>query len=386
METFIMDTTAFPAASTLRSKISSNRYWQRRLKDLNELYTLSKELTYSQSLDKQLDRIVKDTVRLTKACFGRILTLESNGSFLCRAVYQKAAFIDATNRPFHAHSQFLHTIMGQTPHFIHKDDLQVNVKDIHALGLEDVSGLWMVPLYGGSEILGYLVLGDDLKDGHDQVSSHKMEMINGIAELAATTIQRARVSERLEAQYLKTVLLLAKRIDPKDPNTGRHGFRTAAYVKALAISMGCNEEETRLIRWAGLLHDVGKIGVPEEILEKPSKLNAAEWEIMMTHPLIGVEILKPLPKLAGVLPIIAAHHEKFNGHGYPYGLSGSAIPIGARILAVADAFSAMTESRVYHPAFSPEEAVLELKRCSGSHFDPEVVTHFLKLLYNGEID
>ncbi len=132
--------------------------------------------------------------------------------------------------------------------------------------------------------------------------------------------------------------------------------------------------------WGALLHDIGKIGVPDEILRKAGPLTDEEWELMKRHPELGAEIVAPVKKLVDVAPIIRSHQEKFDGSGYPDGLRGEEIPLGARILAVVDAYGAMTDERVYRKARSHEEALAELRRCAKTHFDPEVVDAFLAVL------
>ena len=133
-------------------------------------------------------------------------------------------------------------------------------------------------------------------------------------------------------------------------------------------------------RLAGWLHDVGKLAVPEHVLNKPGPLDDAEWAIMRTHPGVGADIVTRIPALRQVAPAVRHHHERYSGGGYPDDLSGQAIPIEARIVAAADAYAAMTAARPYSPARTPHEAAAELRRCVGSHFDPAVVEALLAVL------
>jgi len=154
---------------------------------------------------------------------------------------------------------------------------------------------------------------------------------------------------------------------------------------ALAVGrqLGMNAHELEDLRYGAILHDIGKIGVPDQVLKKPTGLEAQEWEIIRQHPLIGAKILEPVAHLTGAARIVRHHHERYDGTGYPDGLAGEAIPLGARILAVVDAYCAIEDERVYKPARSREEAVAELKRCAGSQFDPHLVEIFLQLLEHG---
>jgi HD-GYP domain-containing protein (c-di-GMP phosphodiesterase class II) len=147
--------------------------------------------------------------------------------------------------------------------------------------------------------------------------------------------------------------------------------------------LGLPEDEIKALHWAANLHDIGKIGIPDEILNKAGPLSQVEWAVMQRHPIIGARIIAPVKKLSNVAPIIRAHHERFDGAGYPYGLKGADIPLGARIVSVADAYTAMTDERVYRKAMSHAEAVAELQRYAGTQFDPDVVEAFLRVLDRG---
>jgi HD-GYP domain-containing protein (c-di-GMP phosphodiesterase class II) len=133
------------------------------------------------------------------------------------------------------------------------------------------------------------------------------------------------------------------------------------------------------VRIAGLVHDIGKIGVPEEVLRKPGKLTDEEFEMMKAHPAIGHHILQDIPQLADVLPGVLHHHERYDGRGYPHGLAGEDIPLMARIIALADSFDAMSSTRTYRAAMSRETVLTEIRRCAGAQFDPELAERFVKL-------
>lgn len=166
-----------------------------------------------------------------------------------------------------------------------------------------------------------------------------------------------------------------------DGDTSAHSMRMVNMAKETARALGCSEEEVRLVRLAALLHDIGKVGIPNEILRKPGPLTADEWSVMRRHPKIGRQILAQAGgKFEMLSHIVVAHHERWDGKGYPYGLSGEAIPLGARILAVADSFDAMTSDRPYRKALSIAEARKELQRCANNQYDPRVVAAFLYAL------
>ncbi|MEJ2707807.1 MAG: HD-GYP domain-containing protein [Anaerolineales bacterium] len=162
----------------------------------------------------------------------------------------------------------------------------------------------------------------------------------------------------------------------------RHSERVAYWVKATARLLGVSEPDVRMMYWAAMFHDIGKIGVPMHVLSKAGPLNDSEWVMMKLHPIVGTNMVKSLNMISRIAPIIYSHQEKYDGTGYPEGLSGDNIPFGARILSVIDAYDAMTSNRVYRMARSHEEAALELIQMAGMHFDPQVVKVFLRVLEN----
>jgi len=172
---------------------------------------------------------------------------------------------------------------------------------------------------------------------------------------------------------------LGRAIDAKDSHTMAHSEEVAEVSKFLAAAMGLPRDEVACVHVAGHLHDIGKIGVPDAVLGKPGRLDPDEWRRMQAHPAIGADILEPLDCLArtGIVEMVRAHHERFDGAGYPAGLKGREIPFGARVISVADSLSAMLQTRPYRPAMGFAEARVEIARCAGNQFDPDVVDAFL---------
>jgi putative nucleotidyltransferase with HDIG domain len=190
------------------------------------------------------------------------------------------------------------------------------------------------------------------------------------------------ISTELEAQpkALSIIYALAATVDAKDSYTYGHSRKVSEYVVKLSEALNMPPEKVNTMRAAGLLHDIGKVGVPDSILTKKSALTGAEWNPIRQHPDLGVEILKHVIDLVNCLPAIRHHHEHFNGHGYPMGLSGEKIPFEARMLSIADAYDAMTSPRPYRAQLSLKEALEELKRGSGTQFDPVLVDVFCNLM------
>jgi HD-GYP domain-containing protein (c-di-GMP phosphodiesterase class II) len=196
--------------------------------------------------------------------------------------------------------------------------------------------------------------------------------------------ERARARELEEAlaalqdNYLATVRTLAFIVEAKDSSTREHLERTHDYARALTRVVGGTDAGPEL-SYGFLLHDVGKVGIPESILCKPGPLTPEEYEVMKTHPLIGVQIVAPIAFLNGSIEIIRCHHERWDGRGYPDGLAGEDIPVGARIFSVCDTFDAMTSDRPYRRALPFDDAVMEIERNGGTQFDPQVVTSFVEM-------
>jgi HD-GYP domain-containing protein (c-di-GMP phosphodiesterase class II) len=195
----------------------------------------------------------------------------------------------------------------------------------------------------------------------------------------ARTQQLEEALSELEESYLATVKTLAFVVEAKDTHTRSHLDRAHDYAVALASRVAPELAADQTLRYGFFLHDIGKIGIPERVLSKPGPLTDDEWAIMRTHPLLGAQILSPVKFLHRALPIVEAHHEKWDGSGYPRGLKFEEIPLGARIFALVDAFDAMTSDRPYRRALSFEQALEQISRSAGTQFDPEVVRGFVEL-------
>ena len=178
------------------------------------------------------------------------------------------------------------------------------------------------------------------------------------------------------------LLNLSGYVDSLVSPTSWHSLQVACLGKHIAQMLSCNPYETQSIYWASLLHDVGKAGVPRQILSKPGPLTAEEWRVMKLHPLIGANLVRNISLGVPIVSLIQFHQERYDGSGYPDGLRGEQIPLGARIVAVVDAYDAMTSDRFYRKAFRSKKAVTEIETSSGRDFDPNVIEAFLHALYS----
>ncbi len=181
------------------------------------------------------------------------------------------------------------------------------------------------------------------------------------------------------------IYMLAIASELKDRETGNHIHRIRYYTKSLAMQLGQSPEEAQALGLAGMLHDLGKLGIPDSIIQKPGRLTQEEFAVIKTHPELALKILGEMKWFELARQITYSHHEKWNGEGYPQGLTGKTIPLSARIVAVADVFDALTSDRPYKHAWPIEQATQEIQNSSGSHFDPHVVSAFMALIDSGEI-
>ena len=168
-------------------------------------------------------------------------------------------------------------------------------------------------------------------------------------------------------------------MDARDYYTREHSNRVSAYGVLIARQLQLDSRVVEAIQFGGLLHDIGKIGIPDQVMNKPGRLTDEEFKVMKGHSSLGAGILRRVESLTHLVPLVLYHHERFDGRGYPEGLAGKKIPLGARILNVADSFETITSDRVYHKARSFEEGLAEIRRCSGGQFDPELVDAFEKV-------
>jgi putative nucleotidyltransferase with HDIG domain len=238
-------------------------------------------------------------------------------------------------------------------------------------------GLWGLAIFLAPPAMMHFAL----KQYVERTTKNVLELKQAHKELQTAHSRVVEAMERLKGAYDGTLSSLVAALDARDSETRGHSERVAELTLAIAEGMGMERDsaEWQDIRWGALLHDVGKIGVPDGVLRKPGALTDTEWTLMRNHPTAGYEILKGVEFLGRAVEIVYTHHERYDGRGYPRGLQGEEIPFGARIFAVADAFDAMTSDRPYRAAMAPADALGELLRNSGSQFDPQAVEAFLKI-------
>ncbi|MEK6207770.1 MAG: HD-GYP domain-containing protein [Chloroflexota bacterium] len=205
-------------------------------------------------------------------------------------------------------------------------------------------------------------------------------------ELVTMNESLQRTSDRLESSHVSVIAALLGSLAAKERSTPGHSAATMQHALAVAKSLGLGPDEVAAVNLGALFHDIGKIGIPEHILLKPSPLTDEEWAEMKTHPVIGANLIGEVPNLEKIRPIVLAHHEHYDGSGYPNGLKGDEIPLAAQIISVADTYEAITSTRPYRSALGHNEAVAELRRVAGSQLNPIVVEAFIRQIEIGAAD
>ncbi len=326
-----------------------------------------------------LVEIIADTMQIS---IGRLLLMDRQSeTFIIESTYPLANE-RKTDIKFDSESTLVECLKRKSvPIFLNSEREKVFNRHVDRNEREMLETLMVdliVPLQGKNELVGILLLGK--KKSGNQYNYDDIELINALCNQAATGLENLNLYDELQASYINTVRSLVTALEAKDEYTKGHSERVANYAKETALELGISGKEAQLLYEVALMHDVGKIGISESILNKPEQLSSDEFDLIRSHAVIGEKILSRIESLKDGLSAVRHHHERLNGDGYPDGLSQLSIPIQARILSVADAYDAMTTKRPYRPAMSDRKAVEELKSNSCEQFDPRVVRAFMVVL------
>lgn len=361
-----------------------------RLREALTIYRVSEAITMAPSLERILDTIVEAVVKETGADIATLHLRDTRtgafGERVCRAA--ESARHRAVPTP---HFERVMAQFGAGQSIVATGSAAGQFFTESSVDAALYSYV-AVPMQIGASFLGVVNLysftpGKKFDEGH-------RKMLTVLASRAASAIDNARLYEdlrqtngelrranaTLEEMFAQTVAGFAQALEESDMYTRGHSERVAVYSEVVARGLTMPDAEVRNIIKAGVMHDVGKIGVRYDMLNKPGKLTPEEIAVFRTHPEKGKRILDPVPCLHGLIDGCYCHHEWWDGGGYPRGLAGHAIPLVGRIVAIADAYDAMTSDRAYRRALPHEVAISEIERCAGSQFDPELAEAFVKLM------
>jgi putative nucleotidyltransferase with HDIG domain len=266
---------------------------------------------------------------------------------------------------------------SRSPCSISAADPTVDPAELFVLREMEMQAVLLAPLLASGEVWGLVEIYDSRPRAFPPNERHLVELATAQVGGLLAAFEHEERAQRL---YRETLASLSNALEAKDAVTSQHTEEVVRLAVAVATELELDLDGVQQVELGAVLHDIGKVRVPEAILNKPSALTDEEWAVMRTHPEVGERILRPIKSLEAILPIVRHHHERWDGRGYPDGLAGRAIPLGARIVAVCDAYRAMTEDRPYRNALPANEARAELQRCAGTQFDPECVELLLRAL------
>ncbi len=339
----------------------------KRVLELTTLYDVSKVISSTLDFNHLLHVISESAMKAFHADESCVLLFDPKKKRLVTGVCQKSHRYTAGLK------ESLEKKLAQMVKKKEEPLLISNDEEFLSLGVKSAIG---APISVEDKFEGVIVVGNLT----EEYTQEDLRLLSTLAHQGAIALQNARLFQSLQETYMGIVKALAFAVDAKDPYTRGHSEQVAKYALMIADELKFSDSEKKALEMAAYLHDIGKIGVSDQILSKETSLTKEEIEIMKGHPSIGAEILTPIVFPWEIVPTVRHHHEHYGGGGYPQGLSKEKIPLGARILALADSFDAMTSDRPYRSRKTVEEAVKELKRCSGTQFDPELVKVFLHAL------
>lgn len=361
-----------------QSATSSSRYVEQENKArLDLMYEVSKKIGSVPRMTEMLEQVIKMTQHTLNASAASILLFRDNDQELFFEV--ASGPVGKALKKVKLNTQY--GIAGQ----VARTGKPLIVNDVrrsenfHKM-IDDTTGfttesLVCAPLTVHNKILGVIEVLNK-KDG-SEFNEQDMEAVISVATTAAMSIENTKLHQTIVEAYKSTIAALAAAIDAKDPYTRGHSQRVMEYTLMAGMALSLTAEEMETLEYASILHDIGKIAVDDSILNKPGTLTPSEWEIIYEHPVVGASLLQEVPFLKKASELVLCHHERYDGTGYPNGLTGEGIPLGACLIAVADSFDTMTTDRSYRSALSIDHALSEISKCSGTQFSPAAVDAFV---------
>jgi putative nucleotidyltransferase with HDIG domain len=360
----------------------------RAQKNLATAYSISKLLATARHLEGVFESVIDSIFAAINADRAALLLQGgANGSDELRVVAARARSLDQPVEEITVSRTVVRDVLEHGVSSLSRDaTADARYRSGESIIQQKIRSVICAPIATDDSILG--VLYADSRSLTGAFSESDLELLALIGNQAGVAIHRAQLIARFERFFFDTIRAIVAAIDAKDGYTHHHSARVAAFATRIAAELGLAPEEIEAVELAGLLHDVGKIGMPESILNKQGPLTDAEFEEVKKHPLHGVAILSHIksPRMEAILPGVRHHHEKWDGSGYPDGLKGDEIPLLGRVLAVADVLDALSSDRAYRQRLSFDEIVGMIRKEAGVHFDPAVVDAVASLHARGELD
>ena len=360
-----------------------NRNLEEAVDKLSTLHKVGLAINSTMEMERLFNLIVKITVDTLRAEIGYIVTIDKERSVLkVNTLHGRNVTLspEETELPMHSANVSTWVIRNRKSLLITDINDTPEFNRFSSLGYEKKT-LICAPLMTKDDVIGTITVVN--KPDSSVYSDEELELLNTIAAQASIAIKNATFYEEQQKIYMNTIHALVSAIEASDSYTRGHSERVTHYSMELARKLSLPQDRLQIIERAAILHDIGKIGIDLNLLHKTDELTPADVFDLQQHPLIGINILQPIEFLNDVRVCIVQHHERYDGKGYPYKLPAERLLLESRILAIADAFDAMTSDRPYRKALPAREAMQELIDNSGSQFDPELVDHFIELLESG---
>ncbi|HEY3343703.1 MAG TPA: GAF domain-containing protein [Anaerolineaceae bacterium] len=357
-------------------KLTSHQYLEIHTRLMNKLNSVNRGLNRLFSFDEAVNLVGQAAVNLLEADQAAIFLRNPDGSFECRwSNGLPAAQIERSAKT--EGEDLARMLMGFTTPLtvpeIKPSRLPAQFKKM--LTSEGVQCMIALPLIFSGQVIGTIAC---FFRRARELSALERSVIEAFTSQAAIAMQNSWMHEQMEQGYTDVALALARAMDARDSSISDSSLQIAEWAEETGRRLGLSEKEIKDLHWAALLHNIGKVSVPDEVLHKPGTLNAAEWRVVQQYPVKGEELIHPLTRFHDVGQIIRNAREHYDGSGYPDQRKGEEIPLAARILGVADAFTSMLDNRPYRKARNPQEAIVELEQASGKQFDPKVVSAFVE--------
>jgi putative nucleotidyltransferase with HDIG domain len=366
----------FSDAGSNGNVVRLNRNLEKKIQELSIMYSISEAMDAVEESDQVFSSIVDLAVKITSGSAAFYLNDGNDLRFFLKAQCNSEDFPERSSQAKIAPSVIRKISETREP-MVFFEPTGLDIYQPFITDERPIRSLIIAPFYVKTERFGVLVVEE--KESELQFTDADVTFIGMLLKKASVALENNALYQTLYNNLVNTLRSLVTTLEAKDEYTQQHSDRVTQLAIRIAGQIGCTEEDIEILRFAGMLHDIGKIGVSDAILQKKGRLTEEEYDVIKEHPTLGAQILEPLNMVPREQTVIKHHHERWDGGGYPDGLKGKDIPFLARIISLADAYDAMTSNRVYRNALPHEKAVAEIERNAWTQFDGIIVKAFLTL-------